>query len=169
MFDVVKSPWMLSPECIVASEFAIFSTNCSKTAKKKSLSPFVKMTLTWVIKRAELVKECFDCHGFVAEVLHVNFSCALVDKVDSRCRHAHSTYTVHAFNLLQDPWLRQFFIKGWHAVLLDKAFFDDTSLSKKLAQENPALSTLLNQSWVLHYHLMLLIEKNFLHFIFNMI
>jgi len=103
------------------------------------------MTLTGVVEGAELVKEGFDSHGLVAKVLHVDLSCALVDEVDSRSWHAHPTDSVHAFYFLEHTRLCQFFIEGGHAVLLSKAFFNHACLPEKLAQENPALSTLLNQ------------------------
>lgn len=38
MFEVVKSPWMLSPECMVASDVAILSTSCSRTTNVQNVS-----------------------------------------------------------------------------------------------------------------------------------
>lgn len=55
ILEVVKSPWMLSPECIAAIEVAIFVTSYSKTAEV-SIQGAAKL-LTRVVECAELVEE----------------------------------------------------------------------------------------------------------------
>lgn len=103
------------------------------------------MPLTWMVEGAQLVEEGLHSHGLISQVLHVDLAGGLVDEVDTGGRHAHSADPVHALDFLLDSRLRQLFVKGWHPVLLCKAFLDDAPLAKQFAEVDASFSTLLNQ------------------------
>ena len=103
----------------------------------------------WVTKIAKFANEILESQRCIAHVLHVDLPVVRVYQVDGGRQHTRLSHSVHGFDLLEHPALREFLIKNGHSVLLFESFLHDALLAPEVRLEQSALGSLRNDALLL--------------------